>query len=118
MFIHLYICIIPLLFQIGKNRTTRTDREEPNPVQNKVRCNEGPIGFALDVISQWHKNFRFVHSFLAEMEAFIAFSRLENWGQEGYDPSKPVSLHPTRLRIGGDYASSAPGASRGSSEGT
>jgi hypothetical protein len=55
--------------------------------QNRVRCNEGPIGFVLDVISQWHKNYRFVNSFLAEMEATIAFSPLENWGQEGYDPS-------------------------------
>jgi hypothetical protein len=52
------------------------------------------------------------------MEATIAFSPLENCGQEGYDPSKPVSLHPARHRSGGDHTSSAPAASRGSSEGT
>jgi hypothetical protein len=85
---------------------------------NRVCCNEGPIGFALDVISQWHKSYRFVVGFLDEMKATIAFSPLENWGQDGYDPSKPVSLHPVRHRAGGDHASSAPAASRGSSEGT
>ncbi len=53
---------------------------------NRVRCYEGPIGFALHVISHWHKNYRFVVGFLDEMEATIAFSPLENWGQEGYDP--------------------------------
>jgi hypothetical protein len=52
------------------------------------------------------------------MEATIAFSPLENWGQEGYDPSKSVSLHPARHSSGGDHASSAPAAPRGSSEGT
>jgi hypothetical protein len=34
---------------------------------NRVRCNEGPICFALDVISQWHKEYRFVVSFLEAM---------------------------------------------------
>ncbi len=85
---------------------------------SRVRCNEGPIGFALDAVSQWHTNYRFVNGFLAEMEATIAFSPLENWGQEGCDPSKPVSLHPARYRSGGDHASSTPAAPRGSSEGT
>jgi hypothetical protein len=85
---------------------------------NRVRCNEGPIGFALDMIFQWHKNYRFVVGFLDEMESTIAFSPLENWGQEEYDPSKPVSLHPERHRSGGDHASSAPAAPRDSSEGT
>jgi hypothetical protein len=81
--------------------------------QNKVRCNEGPIGFALDVISQWHKIYRFVVGFLDEMEATIAFSPLESWGQEGYDPSRPVNLHPASYRSGGNHASSAPAAPRG-----
>ncbi len=45
---------------------------------NRVRCNEGPICFALDVISQWHKEYRFVVGFLEEMEAAVAFSPLEN----------------------------------------
>jgi hypothetical protein len=85
---------------------------------NRVRCNEGPMSFALDVISQWHKNYRFVNGFLAETEATIAFSSLENWGQEGYGPSKPVSLHPARHRGASDHTSSAPTAPRGSSEGT
>ncbi len=77
------------------------------------------MGFALDVISQWHKNYRFVNGFLAEMEAAIAFSPLENWGQEGYDPSKPVSLNPASYnRGGGDPTSSATNASGGPSEGT
>ncbi len=44
---------------------------------NRVRCNEGPIGFSLDVISQWHKEYRFVVGFLEEMEATVAFSPLE-----------------------------------------
>jgi hypothetical protein len=66
------------------------------------------MGFALDVISQWHKNYRFVNGFLAKMEATISFSPLENWGREGYDPSKPVSLHPARHRGGGDQTSSVP----------
>ncbi len=43
--------------------------------RNRVRCNDGPIGFALDVISQWHKEYRFVVGFLEEMEANVAFPR-------------------------------------------
>jgi hypothetical protein len=86
--------------------------------ESRVRCNEGPICFALAVISQWHKNYRFVVGFLDEMEATVALSPLENWGREGYDPSRPLGLHPARNRIGGDQASSAPAAPRGSSEGT
>jgi hypothetical protein len=76
------------------------------------------MGFVLDVISQWHKNYRFVNGFLAEIEASIAFSPLENWGREGYDPSRPVSLHPARHRGDGDQTSSAPTAPRGLSKGT
>ncbi len=49
---------------------------------NRVRCDDGPIGFALDVISQWHKEYRFVVGFLEEMEATVAFSPLENWGSD------------------------------------
>ncbi len=45
--------------------------QPPGPDLNRVRCNEGPMGFAPDVISQWHKNYRFSSGFLAEMEATI-----------------------------------------------
>jgi hypothetical protein len=43
--------------------------------EHRVQCNEGPIGFALDDISQWHKEYRFVVGFLEEMEATVAFPR-------------------------------------------
>ncbi len=49
---------------------------------NRVRCNEGPICFAQDVISQWHKEYRCVVGFLGDMEATAAFSPLENWGSD------------------------------------
>jgi hypothetical protein len=61
---------------------------------NKLRCNEGPICYALNVISQWHKEYRFVVGFLEEMEATVAYSPLENWGHEGFDASKPLSIAP------------------------
>jgi hypothetical protein len=50
---------------------------------NRVRCNEGTICFALDVISQWHKNYRFVVGFLEEMEATVAFSRWRIGARKG-----------------------------------
>ncbi len=37
--------------------------------ENRFHCNDGPIGFALDAISQWHKQLTFVISFLHAMEA-------------------------------------------------
>ncbi len=85
------------------------------PEGNRVRCNEGPICFALDIISQWHKEYRFVVGFLEEMEASVAFSTLENWGQQGFDASKPLDFNPAKYKTS---ASTAPPAPRGSSEGT
>ncbi len=51
--------------------------------ENRFRCCDGPIGFALDVISQWHRELRSVLRFLQEMEAVVAYSPLELWGCEG-----------------------------------
>jgi hypothetical protein len=31
-----------------------------------------------------------------QMEATVAFYPLENWGQEGYDPSRPIGFNPAR----------------------
>jgi hypothetical protein len=46
--------------------------------ENKFRCNKGPIGFALDVISQWHKEFiRTVLCFLQTMNATANFPSRE-----------------------------------------
>jgi hypothetical protein len=45
--------------------------------ENRSLCNEGPIGFALDVISQWHKELRYVLRFLSEMEATTTFPSRE-----------------------------------------
>ncbi len=36
---------------------------------NRFHCNDGPIGFALDAISQWHKQLTFVVRFLHAMKA-------------------------------------------------
>jgi hypothetical protein len=61
---------------------------------NRVRCNDGPICFALDVISQWHKEYRFVVGFLEKMEATVAFPPLENLGSDIFDASKPLGFNP------------------------
>jgi hypothetical protein len=83
-----------------------------------VRCNEGPIGFALDVISQWHKEYRFVVSFLEEMEATVAFSPLENWGSDVFDVPKPLGFKLAQQQACRNQFFAAPTAPRGSSEGT
>ncbi len=97
-------------------------RQPPGPELhegNRVRCNEGPIGFALDVIFQWHKEYRFVVSFLEEMEATVAFSPLENWGSSHvFDASKPLGFKLAQQRASRNQTSTAPAATRGSSEGT
>jgi hypothetical protein len=56
------------------------------------------------LISQWHKKYRFVVGFLEEMEATVAFSPLENWGQEGFDASKPLGFNPAKYKAGRDQA--------------
>ncbi len=85
---------------------------------NRVRCNERPICFALDVISQWHKEYRFVVSFLEEMEATVAFSPLENVGSDIFDASKPLGFKLAQQQASRNQTSTAPAAPRGSSEGT
>ncbi len=86
---------------------------------NRVRCNKGPICFALEVISQWHKEYRFVVGFLEEMEATVAYFPLENWGHESFDASKTLSfINPATYKGSGGQASTAPAAPRVSSQGT
>jgi hypothetical protein len=85
---------------------------------NRVRCKEGPICFALDFISQWHKEYRFVVGFLEEMEATVAFSPLENWGSDIFDASKPLGFNLAQHQPSRDQTSTASAAPRGSSEGT
>jgi hypothetical protein len=46
--------------------------------ESRFRCYEGPIGFALDVISQWHKELAFVLRFLRAMEAAPVYHPLEH----------------------------------------
>jgi hypothetical protein len=70
------------------------------------------------VISQWHKEYRFVVGFLEEMEATVAFSPLENWGSDLFDASKPLGFNPAQHQANRDQTSTAPAAPRGSSEGT
>jgi hypothetical protein len=42
---------------------------------SRFHCNDGPIiGFALDVISQWHKELAFILRFLHAIEAAPAYS--------------------------------------------
>ncbi len=43
---------------------------------SRFHCNDGPIGFALDVISQWHRQMQFVICFLHAMEATPTFFSL------------------------------------------
>ncbi len=54
--------------------------QPPGPAlleDNRFRCYEGPIGFALDVIFQWHKELAFVLRFLHSMEATPAYHPTE-----------------------------------------
>ncbi len=45
--------------------------------ESRFRCYEGPIGFALDVISQWLRELAFVLRFLHSMEAMPAYHPIE-----------------------------------------
>jgi hypothetical protein len=45
--------------------------------ESRFRCYEGPIGFVLDVISQWHKELAFVLRFLHAMDAAPAYHPIE-----------------------------------------
>jgi hypothetical protein len=76
------------------------------------------MGFALDVISQWHKEYRFVVGFLDEMEATVAFSPLENWGSDVFDKSQPLSFKLAQQPASRNQTATAPAAPRGTSEGT
>jgi hypothetical protein len=49
---------------------------------NRFHCNDGPIGFALDVINQWHRQLMFTIRFLNAMEATPAYSP-RKWGNAG-----------------------------------
>ncbi len=66
--------------------------------ESRVRCNERPFGFALDPLSQWHKELRYVLRFLQEMEAGVAYSPLERWGSEGALNTSQVINPPTISR--------------------
>jgi hypothetical protein len=68
---------------------------------NRFRCYEGSIGFALDVISQWHKELAFVLRFLHSMEAMPAYHSTEYAlpADNGNDTRFPVAAKYNR---GGD----------------
>ncbi len=65
---------------------------------NRFRCYEGPIGFALDVISQWHKELAFVLRFLHSMEAMPAYppTNYALPADNGYDTRFPVAAKHNR----------------------
>ncbi len=55
-------------------------RQLPGPElrsECRIQCNEGPIGFALNVISQWHRELRDTIHFLQEMKATANFPSRE-----------------------------------------
>jgi hypothetical protein len=93
--------------ELERQRVTRQSKpafankwQPPGPESleglRRVRCNEGPIGFALDVSSQWHKEYRYVLRFLQEMEAGVAYSPLELWGSEAFNASQVINPPPPR----------------------
>ncbi len=83
---------------------------------SRFRCYEGPIGFALDVISQWHKELAFILRFLHSMEAMPAYHPTEYAlpADNGNDIRFPVTAKYSR---GGD-SRAVKGPTRAPKEGT
>jgi hypothetical protein len=84
--------------------------------ESRFRCSEGPIGFALNVISQWHKELRFVLRFLHAMEAAPAYHPLEYMNTDGAVDTSQVPDPSANKRGGGGRAAQAP--ARVATEGT
>jgi hypothetical protein len=72
--------------------------------ENRFHCNDGPIGFALDAISQWHKQLTFAVQFLLGMEAAPTFSPLEYANAYGTEAHSQVPAPYSNNRGGGSRA--------------
>ncbi len=75
---------------------------------SRFHCNDGPIGFALDVISQWHRQLQFGMRFLHTMEATVAFSPRERGNADEAADTYQVPVPPANNRGAGHRASQAP----------
>ncbi len=75
--------------------------------ENRFHCNDGPIGFALDAISQWHKQLTFVVRFLHAMEAAPAYSSLEYANAYGTADHSQVPAPYSNNRGGGSRTAQA-----------
>ena len=84
--------------------------------ENRFHCNDGPIGFALDAISQWHKQLTFVVRFLHSMEAAPVFSPLEYANAYGTADHSQVPAPYSNNRGGGSRTAQA--TARAVTEGT
>jgi hypothetical protein len=69
--------------------------------ESRFRRNEGPIGFALDVISQWNKELRFVLRFLHAMQAAPDYHPLEYMNTDGAVDTSQVPYPSANKREGG-----------------
>jgi hypothetical protein len=83
---------------------------------NRFRCYEGPIGFALDVISQWHRELAFVLRFLHSMEAMPAYHPTEYTLRKDKVDDTRLPVTATDNRGGGSRAVKGP--TRAPREGT
>ncbi len=75
---------------------------------SRFHCNDRPIGFALDVISQWHRQLQFVIRFLRAIEATVAYSPRERWDADGVADTSQVPAPPANKRGTGSRAAQAP----------
>jgi hypothetical protein len=75
--------------------------------ENRFHCNDGPIRFALDAISQWHKQLTFVIRYLHTMEAAPAYSPLEYTNAYGTADHSQIPAPDTNNRGSGSRTAQA-----------
>ncbi len=94
-------------------------RQPPGPElleESRFRCYEGPIGFGLDVISQWHRELAFVLRFLHAMNSAPVYHSFEFGNAVGAVDTSRVPTPTAEEKGGGGRAAWAP--ARAATEGT
>ncbi len=74
------------------------------PDTHRFHCDDGPIGFALDMIAQWHRQLQFVNRFIQAMEATVTFNPRERWDAYGVANTSQVPAPPANNRGPGSRA--------------
>jgi hypothetical protein len=78
------------------------------PDAHRFHCDDGPIGFALDMITRWQRQLQFVIRFLHAMEATVTYSPRERWDADGVTNTSQAPAPPANKRGSGSRAAQAP----------